>query len=296
METGRGDGTDTRLSAKELQSAFRDIRHDHLSGLPRSSDPRAVLVVGQPGSGKTESGHRWRPLIPGRSPVRISGDRFKSYHPHHQRLLIRDPRTAGKLIRPDYQLWQEMAEEYVRTIPADVVVEIAPGSPKGLLASAAAYRERGYHLTLVALAVRRADSRQGILHRYAVGSQGGELPCRLTPADGHDACYTSLPGALSAVERSAAVDVLTVVRRDQTELYRAERHPDGRLGSGAVSALEAERLRPYSPPEAVEFCRVQQELDRDLPEERPELDEIAALAWPLLPSDMRPQSGVRKPR
>jgi hypothetical protein len=60
------------------------------------------------------------------------------------------------------------------------------------------------------------------------------------------------------------------------------RHESAGLGQ-ASWALAAERLRPYTEQEAIAFLRLHQALRRALPRHRAELDEIAALARPLMP-------------
>ncbi|MFE2972367.1 hypothetical protein ACFXKC_54280 [Streptomyces sp. NPDC059340] len=59
-------------------------------------------------------------------------------------------------------------------------------------------------------------------------------------------------------------------------------------GSGRASwALAAERLRPYTEQEAMAFLQLHHALRRALPRHRAELDDIAALARPLMPPRMQ---------
>ncbi|WP_254390691.1 hypothetical protein [Streptomyces sp. AC550_RSS872] len=77
---------------------------------------------------------------------------------------------------------------------------------------------------------------------------------------------------------------MTVIRRDGHALVRHEAGGAGR----ASWALTAERLRPYTEQEAAAFLRLHQALRRALPQHRAELDEIAALARPLMPPRVQP--------
>jgi hypothetical protein len=76
---------------------------------------------------------------------------------------------------------------------------------------------------------------------------------------------------------------VTVIRRDGEALLRQESG-----GRRAAWVLAAERLRPYTEQEAAAFLRLHQALRRALPQHRQELDEIAALARPLMPARVQP--------
>ncbi|MFD0396431.1 hypothetical protein ACFQ3Z_46270 [Streptomyces nogalater] len=81
-----------------------------------------------------------------------------------------------------------------------------------------------------------------------------------------------------------------MIRRDGQALLRHEAGSAGR----ASWALAAERLRPYTEQEAAAFLRLHQALRRALPAHRNELDEIAAMARPLMPPRVqRPGSTSR---
>ncbi|MFJ3840618.1 hypothetical protein ACIPY6_34630 [Streptomyces sp. NPDC090054] len=81
-----------------------------------------------------------------------------------------------------------------------------------------------------------------------------------------------------------------LVRRDGQALLRSER------GSTLPArALAAERARPYSEEEAAAFLALHRALREALPRHRPELDEIAALARPLMPARMQPPR-IGRPR
>lgn len=273
-----------QLEPKDRESIFEeDIKPTYLYDIVSQADPVVVYVMAQPGAGKSANPD----LVsspPGRERLRIVGDDFKAAHPNYLVLLARFPRLAGELIRPVYQEWQSWAVAYVRELHGDLVIEISPGSAARFLDDVADFRAAGYRVELVVLAVRQADSRQGIGARYAEAIAQNNCYARFTSAHGHDQCYDVVPDIVEAVERESAVDSVTVVRRDGTTLYRGERGMGDQALLGAAEALRSERLRPYSEKEAAAFREIQERLYRELPEHYDEWDEIAALARPLLPS------------
>ncbi|WP_327393828.1 zeta toxin family protein (plasmid) [Streptomyces sp. NBC_01186] len=272
-----------RLSAEEHRWVFEElITPSYLSGIVRRDDPCGVYVLGQPGAGKLLAARMVKRAVrPGTA--HLLGDDFKASHPDYLQLLTEDPRNAGAAIRADYRAWFAEAEEYVRRARGDVLIEGAPGSTGEFLDSALPFAGDGYPIELVVLAVRGADSRQAAALRYARALQAG-IPARFTSRAGHDTCYRALDDVVALAQTHPAVTALTVLGRNGQALLRQE------SGSPphASAALAAERSRPYTETEARRFLTLHQGLLRALPQHRAELEEIAALARPMMPAAVRP--------
>ncbi|WP_107118135.1 zeta toxin family protein [Streptomyces reticuli] len=280
----RAPGVDYhRLSAEEHTWVFDElIAPSYLNGIVPRDDPRAVYVLGQPGAGKLLAARMVKRVMrPGTT--RLVGDDFKAQHPDYFQLLRDDPRSAGASIRADYRAWLARAEQYVRDRRGDVLIEAAPGSVEEFLVSALPFATSGYPVELVVLAVREADSRLATALRYARALQRGGTG-RFTSRSGHDTCFRALADVVAACERHPQITAITVIRRDGQALLRHEAGGAGR----ASWALAAERSRPYTEQEAAAFLRLHQGLRRALPRHREELDDIAALARPLMPPRVQP--------
>lgn len=281
----RAPGVDYhRLSTTEHRWVFDElIVPSYLNGIVTRDDPRAVYVLGQPGAGKLLAARMVRRAMrPGTT--RLVGDDFKAQHPDYFQLLRDDPRSAGAAIRADYRAWFTWAEQYVRSRRGDVLIEAAPGGVDEFLASALPFAAGGYPVELVVLAVRETDSRLSTALRYARALQRGGTG-RFTSRSGHDTCFRALADVVSVAEQHPQIAAITVIRRDGQALLR---HENGSGAGRASWALAAERLRPYTEQEAEAFLRLHQGLRRALPRHRQELDEIAALARPLMPARVQP--------
>ncbi|MEU8718236.1 zeta toxin family protein [Streptomyces sp. NPDC048663] len=272
-----------RLSADEHRWIFDElITPTVLAGVTPQDDPRAVYVLGQPGAGKLSVARMVRRAMRAGT-TRLVGDDFKASHPDYFQLLRDDPRSAGAAIRTDYRAWFSRAEAYVRGRRGDALIEAAPGSVEEFLDSALPFAADGYPVELVVLAVRAADSRLATALRYARALQIGGTG-RFTTRSGHDTCFKALTDIVAAAERHPQIAAITVIRRDGQALLRQEAGGSGR----ASWALAAERLRPYTEQEALSFLQLHHALRRALPRHRGELDDIAALARPLMPPRMQP--------
>lgn len=271
-----------RLSQAEHQWIFDElIAPSYLSGVIPREVPRVVFLLAQPGAGKsTTSRMVLKAMRPGTT--LLAGDDLKISHPDYLRLLTGEPRYAGAAVRADYRAWMHQAEAYVRDRRGDLLIEIAPADGEEFLESAIPFHEAGYPVEVIALAVRAADSRQATALRYAQSQQLG-LPARFTTADGHNICFAAVPEVATVAAAHPAVAAVTTIRRDGTALFRSEGQ-DMR----AVKALTDEHVRPYTDQEAGQFLSLHRALRKALPRYRRELEEIAALAWPLMPHRLRP--------
>lgn len=280
-----------RLSAAEHNWIFDElITPTVLAGVVPRDDPRAVYVIGQPGASKTETTRMVRRVMrPGTT--RLTGDDFKAAHPDCRQLLQQDPRGAGAAVRADYKAWFARAEALVRDRRGDLLIEAAPASAHDVLDSALASFEAGYLVELVVLAVREADSRLATALRYARALQAG-IPARFTTVAGHNHCFSAVADLVAAAESHPAIRAITVIRRDGHALLRQEQP----AGSGrAARTVAAERGRLYTEQEAAQFIRLYQGLRRALPQHRAELEDILALACPLMPAHWQP-SRIGEPR
>ncbi|MFB7467292.1 zeta toxin family protein [Streptomyces sp. NPDC056224] len=218
-----------RLSASEHRWIFDElVIPGYLSAITPQDDPVSLYVMGPQGAGKSYMARMLRRALRQRRPIGIEGGTFKALHPDYRRLLEEEPRTASARIRPDYRVWQEMAEAYVRARRGDMLIEIAPDSVSHFLNSARRDRRAGRRVELVVIAGRAADSRLGTATWCAEIARLGVQP-RFTAAAAHNATFSIIAAVTDAAERSPFVHRISVVRRDLTSLYLNERTPDGTL-------------------------------------------------------------------
>ncbi|WP_308402693.1 zeta toxin family protein [Streptomyces sp. AC550_RSS872] len=235
--------------------------------------PVVVFVAGPPGSGKTLVVDLVHAALMRRGGgVRVDRDAYKSAHPHYTAFLAEDVRTAGVRVRPETYQWQAGIEAHVRHNRYDAVVEAPLAHPQEFLAGLAAYRQAGYRIEIVALAVPEAVSQLGILDRYLRLAEQGRA--RYVSWDNHDACAAALVDTLTMVEAARLADRVFVVRRaTETALlavYDNELDPAGtwRRPPGAADAVLAERRRPWGARETGQFRRQLADADRRLADPR----------------------------
>lgn len=282
-----------RLSADEHAFVFDELIEPlYLNDITPHEQPMTLYVMGSQGSGKSHTAHTLRSVLRARRPTRIEGGLFKSLHPDYRRLLEEDPRTASARIRPDYRSWQAKAEHRVRERRGDLLIEIAPDDIDHFLDGARRDRAMGRRVELMVLATRAADSLLGVATRCAGVARIGGTP-RFTASLAHRRTFGVLADVVRAAERVPdLVDSVAVIRRDLTAVYRNTRTADGTWEGEprGGDVVEVEQQRPYTPAEATKFLATLKQVQRELPQYRQDLVEIAVLAWPLMPEHLQPRA------
>lgn len=309
------DVSSYKLAPEESLRIFKDeILPAEFDGLPNnasssSSQPLAILAVGQTGAGKTRLSpailsafHLVRNGRPGElttapttsaaGPAHLIADTYKTYHPEYTRLMISTPHLASPATGPDARLWLAMASEEVVRRRLDVLLESACRHPDDFVQLAKIFSEAGYRVEVVVLAVPAGLSRLGILVRFyekLPEGQSRNLPVRLTPTKVHDDSYEGLLRAAKFLDESGTAHQVLVLRRGNLVAY-GESAGTGKRGDVAV-ALKRERDRPLTQLEMKMALDDIQKLSthEDAAEQ---VEQIRAMLQPLLVADGNAESGL----
>lgn len=281
-----------RLSPEESRWHFVErIVPEHLAGRETQQEPTAVILLGQPGAGKTRASKVLAARLNERGGFAdIDTDLYKPAHPKYDELMARDDRLMTLYIGPEGREWMRQAQDYVREHRINVLVHDIANDPAVSAATAHSYRAAGFRVEVAALGVSRAMSDQGILNRYykqvKENGQG-----RLTVPEKAAAAYTGIPRLASLIESEGLAHHVTVYRRGEAKPRYANALTDPAGARAAPSefaqAIETERTRPWTPGETLDFLVVQDKLrDKMSPEFSTQLDRVDALARPLLHPDV----------
>jgi len=211
------------LSEAELDRTYSHrIRPDLVDGVSPSRSPTAVLVAGQPGSGRPVAVAKVRAHLVGSvgPAVLVSSDELRHYHPHWRKQVAADVHAAAGT-RADVGRWFAQASADAVTARTNIVLETGTGDPQAALSLARMLKGAQYDVSAVVLAVDRDRSRQATMARYDVARSAGDTPQFITAAD-HDQAYERVRDALALLEVEHAIDRLQVVAPDGRQLYANE--------------------------------------------------------------------------
>lgn len=259
---------------------------DLLAGLGPRATPVVVFLVGQHGAGKTRVA-----AMAADGLNRLGGfadldsDLYKPYHPRYDELIRGDDKLMAAYLGPDSWAWLAQAHDYVRARKINALKPETGQDHRTAAGHMTAYRDAGFRVEAMILAVPAAMSNQGIIGRYheQLTDRGhGRLPVQANA----DRAYTGILALADLIDTGCLADETAVFRRGEAapRYHNTLNHHGQWTGRPVLrAAVEAERARIWTTAETTDFQITQARLRQELgPEWTPRLDEISLQAQPLI--------------
>lgn len=269
-----------KLTDEENTRIFEtQIAPEQFGHVPSQDEPSLTIVMGQPGSGKTQICDRLiGPELDEYGPfANIDSDIYKRYHPLYQELMEKNDQAMATLLFADGRQWADRAYDYSRENRLNVLAQATVTKPDEVVNKIKSYRHSDYHVRLVAIAVSEALSRQGILARY-VSEVQAEGRGRLTATGKTEQSLVGIAMFAEALKHEPLADELTIVHRLEADRPPINVHP-----LDFAETLASTQNHPLSKRETAYFFATQVRLETELGrEQKQELALIRQLARPLL--------------
>lgn len=285
------------LSEAESRRIFRRrIAPQLMSGREPQDTPTVVVLVGQPGAGKTRVAAVVADQLNQRGGfVDIDTDLYKPYHPAYNRLLVEDDRLMTAYVGADGRRWMQLAHDHVRVHRLNAVIQEIAQNVEYAVRTIAGYRASGFRVDVLVLGVHETMSNQGILNRYHEQVKERRHG-RLTVQAKADQSYAGILTLADVVDARRLADQVAVFRRGEaTPRYRnglTAFGGDWQTPPALRAAVITERNRPWSRIETLDFQQTQAKLRSEMPGEwHAQLDSIAERAAPLMDPTVTVQSG-----
>ena len=275
------------LPAAEGIRIFREqIVPDLLAGREPQATPTVVFLIGQQGAGKSRVASMVGDALNNRGGfAELDSDLYKPYHPQYDELMRQDDTLMAAYIGPDSWAWLAQAHQFVREHQANVLKPETAQDSRGAAANLRAYRDAGFRVEVMVIAVPAAMSNQGILSRYyeQVLDRGHG---RLTVQANADRAYSGILDLAGAIDSERLADEAGVFRHGEaTPRYSNALNTAGqwRATPALRAAIETERARAWTAEETADFLRTHYMLRRELGVQWTQrLDEILGQAQPLM--------------
>ncbi|USY21315.1 zeta toxin family protein [Nocardiopsis exhalans] len=225
----------------------------------RSPDerPRAVIIGGQQGAGKTTTQKIVHGELGGSRVALYDGDDNAKSHPHYEEIAREHPSEGHGMAEgylPDDLHQRCMDHLRAGETKYDVVASHPLGRKDWAESWVKGFSDEGYHTSVAFVATHESNSLLGTADRYQKGRdrQGhGRWAERAT----HDRTYAEIPNVAHHLESEGLVDSIYVTDRDGGLLYENHRGPDGQMVDplGARDAIVEERSRPPTQAETDRF-------------------------------------------
>lgn len=188
-----------------------EVLPDVFASSSAQAPPVVVLLGAQPGAGKTRAG-QFAQELHGGGLTAIVGDDFRALHPDFKRLQRDDPEAMPQVTQAVSGPLVKRCLEYARAHRISVLVEGTFRDPDMVLATTRSFREAGFDVHVVALAVPPEVSRASTLGRFyeTLGTDQN----RWTPPAAHEAAVAAMPRTVAHLARATQVGRFTILDRD----------------------------------------------------------------------------------
>lgn len=186
----------------------------------QQSHPRAILLAGQPGSGKTELSAMIVNMLE-KDAAFINADDYRRYHPNYHQLHKEFgsdsvQMTANFSAAVTERLIHELSQLHINLVIEGTgrTVDVPKNTAEALV-------NKGYTVELSVIAVRPEISLTSTLLRFYQMNEGGTIP-RATAIDAHDKVVAALPKNLDALLVLPCISHLTIWDRELSQLFDSE--------------------------------------------------------------------------
>lgn len=201
--------------------------------------PRAILLGGQSGAGKTAL-HRVCKQMSDGNAIIINGDEFRSSHPRFQALHRAFGDKSVDYTAPWAGRMTEALVDHLSRVGYNLVVEGTLRTAEVPLKTAELLRQRGYGVSLALMAVKPEISLLSCQIRYEEMRIAGTTP-RATDPVRHHKIIDQIVSNLGVLEASGMFDDIFLYSRSQTCLF-----PRDGVDGTAEAALRTILFGPWS--------------------------------------------------
>ncbi|WP_316886055.1 zeta toxin family protein [Ralstonia flatus] len=245
-----------------MESAYKDVERDALARTTPQEHPKAILLGGQPGAGKSAlAAEAVRELRASGGAVVIDADRMREENPRYKQLSKEDPQNAADRTQKEAGEWATRLTMAAVENRRNLVVDGTMRSPENIRDLAARLKDNGYEVEARVLAVNPETSmtRARLRFEEQVAERGTG---RFVNKEQHDNAYVGMVESVRALERDKLTDSVRVYDANQRQIYenRQERG-DWQKKAEAVRVLEQERTRPWTHAERRDYVSALEDIN-----------------------------------
>lgn len=210
---------------KEFENQYCYIKRLETKRAKVAVFPKAIILGGQPGSGKSSMIKNLGNLFQEAGTVVISGDDFRKQHPHFNDIYTR---YGDEYVNYTQRFSSQVTERLIDELSKEKYNLIIEGTLRTAavpIKTAKLLQSRGYQVELAVMAVPSVLSYVGTIERYEKMKEMGLTP-RMTTKLQHDNTVRSIISSLDEVYHAAVFDDILLYNRKSECLYRQKETPE----------------------------------------------------------------------
>jgi len=203
-------------SAAQYDEQYQSIKQWVTAPFSSVLNPRAYILGGQPGAGKTSLQY----MIQKRNSnvIVINADAYRKFHPYFFEIQRKYGNDSPKYTQP---FINQVTEQLIDELSAEhynLIIEGTLRTATVPINTCRALKEKGYRVELHVIAVKRVISYESTLLRYEVAITQGEIP-RATAKEHHDMVADAIADNLDIIYRKKEFDDIRLFDRRGKCLY-----------------------------------------------------------------------------
>ncbi|WP_232484366.1 zeta toxin family protein [Burkholderia ubonensis] len=232
------------LNDADLDAIYRRVEQRAIETTQRQEQPVAILLGGQPGSGKAGlAGLAQRELRDRGDAVVIDADQMREFNPAYRALAKADPERAADQTQALAGKWASRLTKRAEDERRNLIVDGTMRNPDNIATLAERLQRAGYTVEARVMAVPPDPSFDRARLRYEQLAAEGQTG-RVVNREQHDEAYRGLPATVDRLERDGLADRIRIYDSHGREVYNGERNRDRHVTretetSGLLEALSA---------------------------------------------------------
>lgn len=206
------------LDDDDFNNILQDNIHDLTINKSTSENPKAVLLGGQSGAGKTTIHRIMQKKFDGNIII-IDGDSYRTLHPHYHELIKRYGKNSVEYTQAFAGRMVEAVVEELSRRHYNLLVEGTLRTVEAPKNTAKMLYSKGYGLSLAVLAVKPELSFISTLVRYEEQYYNDSTTARFTPRSHHDGIVKSIVKNLRVLESDNYFENIEIYTRDEKCIY-----------------------------------------------------------------------------
>lgn len=189
-----------------------------------SESPKAFLLGGQPGAGKTALRYAIMKEI-GSNVVVVDNDSFKQTHPNFDEIVEQQGKDYVKYVTPFSNRLTEDIVTYLSSQNYHLIIEGTLRTVEVPTMTASSLKDKGYEVSLYVMAVSKDLSYLGTLARYEYQFSKDAVTARETKKEHHDLVVKNLSDNISNLYIENVFKTIKIFDRELNLLYNSEQTP-----------------------------------------------------------------------